>query len=35
MMAELYALEEAPGEMVETGLRQLVAEGLLVQSRAG
>lgn len=36
MMVELYALEEAPGETVETGLRQLVAEGLLVvQSRAG
>ena len=35
MMAELYALEEAPAEVVETGLRQLVTEGLLVESRAG
>jgi coenzyme PQQ synthesis protein D (PqqD) len=35
MMAELYALEKAPAEVVETGLQQLLAEGLLVQSRAG
>jgi hypothetical protein len=35
MMAELYVLEEPPAEVVETGLQQLVAEGLLVRSRAG
>lgn len=34
MMAELYALEETPIETVETSLQQLVADGLLVETRA-
>ncbi len=34
MMAELYAPEETPIEVVETSLQELVAEGLLVETRA-
>ncbi len=34
MMAELYALEETPTEAAETSLQQLVAEGLVVETRA-
>ncbi len=34
MMAEFYALEEAPTKTVEASLQQLVAEGLLVETRA-
>ena len=33
MMAELYGLEAPPVEVVETGLQQLVAEGVLVETR--
>lgn len=35
MMAELYALEEAPIEATQTGLKQLVEEGVLVETGGG
>ena len=32
MMAELYELEEPPAEVVQSGLRQLVTEGVLIET---
>lgn len=35
MAAAVYELDAAPTEEIETGLRQLVAEGVLVETGAG